>query len=104
GVGAWPRLDRESLRRSSPPLHHDGTSAKGAQRPSRWSLYGKSTASIPGIGRSGRRKCTARQGPRHEGDRGEAGQVSEKRKWPVTLGHLNTRPPEQLPSKSYMSR
>ena len=26
----------------------------------------------------------------------EAGRVSEKRQWPVALGHLNARPPEQL--------
>src|SRR5215475_10462729 len=30
------------------------------------------------------------------GNREEAGKVSEKRKWPVALGHLNARPPEQL--------
>ena len=51
--------------RSSNPL----ALAKDSQCSSRWNGDGKSTASIPGIGRSARRNCTALVGPmvlRHE--------------------------------------
>jgi hypothetical protein len=34
------------------------------------------------------------------GDREEAGKVSDKRQWPVALGHLNARPPDNYVSSS----